>query len=81
MLGRLKMDIASCIKAYLGISASVFEPKRNRMNMFGRLKDRVKTKEKFDSKRLEGVIKDSVRLALKDEDTLFEESSEPSCRV
>ncbi|KAI9775931.1 MAG: hypothetical protein M1839_000720 [Geoglossum umbratile] len=39
MLGRLQMDIDTCIDVYIKLSSAVFQPKRVKSNIFGRAKD------------------------------------------
>lgn len=81
MLGRLKMDVPSCIDAYLKLSVSAFQPKRNKRNLWGIIKDTIGVKGKFESGRLEQAIKEVVKLKLEDEDALLREDGEPGCRV
>jgi len=58
MLGRLEMDVDSCIDAYIHLSKSIFETKqKSRFNLFGRGKDAILVNGKFSSQRLEDAIK------------------------
>lgn len=81
MLGRLKMDVTTCIDEYLRLASSVFIPKRDRANFLGRLVDKINVKEEFSANNLEDAIKRIVELYLGDGDSLLEEDSDPVCRV
>jgi hypothetical protein len=49
MLGRLEMDVTSCIDAYLKISEGVFHSrKRSILNMLGKARDMWHVQGKFD---------------------------------
>ena len=61
MLGRLEMDIRSCIDAYLRLSKSVFRPKYSKFNVLGWAYATVTGRERFSSKALECAIKEVVR--------------------
>jgi hypothetical protein len=39
MLGRLQMDINTCIDTYVRLSSAVFQPERAKSNIFGKAKD------------------------------------------
>lgn len=43
MLGRLRMDVDTCIEKYLKLASAAFQPKRYKVNILGRLKDLWKT--------------------------------------
>jgi hypothetical protein len=51
MLGRLKMNIGDCIKAYITLMDEVFVKKHHRINWNGTIQGR------FDSDTLESAIK------------------------
>jgi hypothetical protein len=57
MLGRLQMDIDSCIDAYIKLSSVVFQPKRTKSNIFGRAKDIWEVDGTYSSECLTSEIK------------------------
>jgi hypothetical protein len=66
MLGRLKMSIDECIKAYRDLSKDIFHKKRRiPMNVKGDLKER------YDSKALESAVKKILKERNLDEDVLL----------
>lgn len=80
MLGRLEMDVESCIQAYLGMSAKIFgSPKKK--NIFTSLRDKWNMIEKFDSTILEKCIKEIIKTKTGDEDTLMKQNNNPRCKV
>ena len=54
MLGRLQMDIDQCINAYISMFDRVFQKKRHRITIRGKVQDR------FDTQELEKAIKEIV---------------------
>lgn len=81
MLGRLQMDVQSCIKAYLKISSEVFQPLRAKNNIFGRGKDAVKVRGRFSSKALEDHIKAIVMSMGEEKEAKLKDDANPNCRV
>jgi hypothetical protein len=75
MLGRLKMNIDECIDAYLSLSDSIFEKKRHRVTVKGKIQGR------FDSEELTRVVKEVVKRQGLEEDALLKDSSETGCKV
>jgi hypothetical protein len=75
MLGRLRMDIPSCIEAYSNLSDSVFRRVAHRTTWKGNVQAR------FDSNALELVIKDIVTQQGLNEDALLNENTDPRCKV
>jgi patatin-like phospholipase/acyl hydrolase len=61
MLGRLQMDIDSCITAYLDLSSVAFRRKRHKANIFGRANDAYNVKGTYSSEDLERVVKELVK--------------------
>lgn len=68
MLGRLEMDIDSCIDAFTKLSEEVFTPKRSRANIFGRLADTLKVKGAYDAEALASAVKEFVQQSDNDRD-------------
>ena len=83
MLGRLKMDVQSCIDAYVEMSSAIFEPNKHTLNFPGRATDFVLVKGKFDSEKLAQKIRDTITRYSKEEaEARFtEDDPDPRCRV
>jgi hypothetical protein len=75
MLGRLRMDVDSCINAYARLSDSVFQKVKHRVTLGGKVQGR------FDSTELERAIKTVVRSEIHDENALLKDESGTSCKV
>lgn len=75
MLGRLKMSVADCIKAYLSLSDRVFCRARHWVIVKGKVQGR------FDSKELARAVREVVKQQGLPEDALLKDASETSCRV
>ena len=75
MLGRLRMSIDDCIKAYLSLSDRVFQKKRSPFTFKGKIQG------KFDSKELERAVKEVVTAQGLSEDTLLKDASDDACKV
>ena len=75
MLGRLKMDVESCIEAYVDMSDRIFRKAHHRLNARGKLQG------KFDAQEFERAIKQIViSTGLKEDDLLMDEPN-TSCKV
>ena len=78
MLGRLKMDVKSCIEAYMDMSDKIFRKKRHRLkNIKGGLQSR------FDTETLEETIKDLIVKQGLDMNALLKdpENSQAGCKT
>jgi hypothetical protein len=75
MLGRLKMDISSCIEAYSRLSDSVFRKVAHRVTLKGNVQAR------FDSHALERAIKEIIKQQGLNEDALLKENMDFRCKV
>ena len=75
MLGRLKMSIDECISAYLLLSDRVFQKKRHRVTIKGKVQGR------FDSDELERAVKEIVIKQGLPKETLLKDTSEDACKV
>jgi hypothetical protein len=60
MLGRLQMDIDTCIKKYLELSSAAFQPKRAKAHIFGRAKDIWEAGGAYSSKCLADEVRTIV---------------------
>ncbi|KAJ9642435.1 hypothetical protein H2199_004816 [Coniosporium tulheliwenetii] len=78
MLGRLRMNLDECEDAYLKLSRRIFQPKR-RFGMAAKAADFLQANGRFDSKKLEEIIKECIRTKL-DEDALLKDA-DPRCKV
>ncbi|QKD59085.2 phospholipase, patatin family protein, partial [Fusarium oxysporum Fo47] len=68
MLGRLRMDVDTCIEKYGELSSRVFQPKRAGVNFLDKLKDFAKAEE-------------SIALAGDAQSRLLQIGPDPECRV
>ncbi|KAK3942902.1 hypothetical protein QBC46DRAFT_379056 [Diplogelasinospora grovesii] len=79
MLGRLRMDVQTCIDSYMELSRQVFNP-RIGMGRFARILQSLTGNAAFDHNALEEAIKGVVRDVLGDENAPFLEKN-PKCKV
>jgi hypothetical protein len=75
MLGRLKISIGACIDAYLSLSDRVFQKKRHRVTVKGKIQGR------FDSEELTLAVKEIVRKQGLDENALLKDTPDAICKV
>jgi hypothetical protein len=75
MLGRLKMDIDSCIDAYTEMADSIFQKVAHRVTLGGKVQAR------FDSERLNEAIKSIIKQQGLQENEVFIEKSAQNCKV
>ena len=75
MLGRLKMSIDECIDAYLQLSDRVFQKKRHRVTVKGKIQGR------FDSDELERAVKEVIKVQGVSEDALLKDDPGTACKV
>ncbi|KAI9670732.1 MAG: hypothetical protein M1817_003842 [Caeruleum heppii] len=75
MLGRLQMDISSCIEVYSALSDEVFRKVAHRINIKGHVQAR------FDATVLERFVKMVVLQQGNDQDALMLEKPAPKCKV
>lgn len=76
MLGRLKMGIDECIKAYAELSDIVFQKKHHRVNIF-----KGTVRGRFSSPELEAAIKKIIRDNGFSEDDLLQDKPNAPCKV
>ena len=76
MLGRLKMDIDSCIDAYVNMSDRILRKTHHRVNA-----TKGKVQGRFDSQELERAIKEIVVRSGLDENALLLDEPGAPCRV
>lgn len=74
MLGRLQMTVDECIEAYAALSDKVFQKRRHRLTLKGKVQGR------FDSSELERTIKSIIKQAGLKEDAPFIDSN-GKCKV
>ena len=60
MLGRLQMDINTCINTYLNLSSAVFQPKRTKRDFLGRTRDIWNVDGEYSSDRLAAEVRTIV---------------------
>ena len=90
MLGRLKMDIQSCIDAYLDMSSSIFRPRRHKLSIL-RATDLLLVNGRFDADILKTKIKETIArprdqasetgFITDPEKAMLKEEVEDQCRV
>lgn len=80
MLGRLRMNVDECIKSYLQLSSTAFQPKRSKMNIAGAVKDKLQARGAYRSEALANEFKKVAKSVEGSEDaTLY--LSDTTCRV
>ena len=80
MLGRLRMDVDSCISAYQNLSGLVFQPSRQKMNVWGKAKGVWKVEGAFDSEKLATEIRNMIEKCGEPAEAKLMESN-PQCHV
>jgi hypothetical protein len=83
MLGRLRMDVQTCIDKYIELSSAAFIPKRHKASLL-RLRDKWEVKGKYAAERLVKEIRQTVQDNTQDNDPetkLFDPDPSQSCRV
>jgi hypothetical protein len=75
MLGRLRMSIDECIDAYLSLSDRIFQKKRHRATIKGKIQGR------FDSEELARAVKEVVKAQGLQEDMLLKDTLDDACKV
>lgn len=75
MLGRLRMSIDECIEAYLSLSDRIFQKKRHRVTIKGKIQGR------FDSEELAQAVREVITGKGFQEDALLKDESDNACKV
>jgi hypothetical protein len=75
MLGRLRMNVADCITAYLSLSNRVFRKTRHRVTSKGQVQGR------FDSEELARAVREVVKQQGLQEDELLKDAPDAGCKV
>jgi hypothetical protein len=81
MLGRLRMSVEECERAYIQLAEAIFTPRRHKMNIGGKAIDFLKVNGKFDEQPLEEILKQKIKDAGLDIDELLEDLRPGSCKV
>jgi hypothetical protein len=81
MLGRLRMSIDGCRKAYLKLSERIFCPKRRATNLFGQATDFLLANGRFDCQELEAIIKEVIVEDCRLEEDILLQEPDPCCKV
>lgn len=87
MLGRLRMSLQECKRAYLELSSTIFLPKRASWDFGRRTVDFLQANGRFDSEVLETAIKAVIEdhsvgmVAGSASDTILLDISESPCKV
>ncbi|GJC78504.1 vegetative incompatibility protein HET-E-1 [Colletotrichum liriopes] len=61
MLGCLRMTVEECEDAYIRLAKTIFKPKRWKYNCFSRGMDFLSASERYDSSKLEDVVKAIIK--------------------
>ncbi|OHF00497.1 ankyrin repeat protein [Colletotrichum orchidophilum] len=61
MLGCLRMTVEECEEAYIRLAKTIFKPKRWKYNCFSRSVDFFSASERYDSSKLESVVKEIIK--------------------
>ncbi|KAI3556897.1 ankyrin repeat protein [Colletotrichum abscissum] len=61
MLGCLRMTVDECEEAYIRLAKTIFKPKRWKYNAFSRGVDFFSASERYDSSKLESVVKEIIK--------------------
>jgi len=80
MLGRLNMDMASCIRAYRDMSESIFKP-RETLNIAAKVLAKYYVRGRFSSSALEKAIKTVIVSTGKSVDELMYPGIEQKCKM
>lgn len=81
MLGRLKMTLDECERAYLDLSKDIFTPSRPNFPWIGRGVDIVNANGKFDARVLENAIKKVIERHLASSEVELLSNPETECKV
>ena len=68
MLGRLRIDVQTCIDMYIKLASAAFEPKRSKANLLSKLKDKWKVQGAYRSDILVREMRQAVQDQLDDKD-------------
>jgi ribosomal protein S26 len=79
MLGRLGMDIGTCINSYLELASSIFQKKSTRIE--GRLRGVYSARSRFESRALEEAVKKIVISRGLSADATLSLGEEPKCKM
>jgi patatin-like phospholipase/acyl hydrolase len=81
MLGRLRMSVEDCERAYTQLAEAIFTPRRHQANIAGKAIDFLKANGKFDELPLEESLKQKIKDAGLDVDEILEDARPGSCKV
>jgi hypothetical protein len=75
MLGRLKMNVADSITAYLSLSDRVFRKTKHRVTIKGKIQGR------FDSEELARAVREVIKEQGLPEDALLKDEPNAGCKM
>ena len=81
MLGRLQMDVPSCIKAYTKLSTLVFHKRGLPISLRQLALLKLEFRGRFNAAALESAVKEIVMQHGLDGDALMKEEQDPKCKV
>lgn len=80
MLGRLRMTLDECQRAYIDLSKTIFTPAHDRANP-ARAYHFLMANNRFQTEPLESSIKSTIGSRCLEEDTLLQDEDSDSCKV
>ncbi|KZL79415.1 ankyrin repeat protein, partial [Colletotrichum incanum] len=82
MLGCLRMTVEECEDAYIRLAKTIFKPKRWKYNCFSRGMDFLSASERYDSSKLEDVVKAIIKARTGSEKApLLDLNEDTRCKV
>ncbi|KAH0443799.1 ankyrin repeat protein [Colletotrichum camelliae] len=78
MLGCLRMSVDECYEVYMKLSKTIFKPKRWKCNVFSRSIDLISANERYDSAKMEELVKQIIKERTGSRNTMLQDSLQGS---
>ncbi|KAF0325675.1 hypothetical protein GQ607_007117 [Colletotrichum asianum] len=78
MLGCLRMSVDECHDVYMKLSKTIFKPKRWKCNVFSRSIDLISANERYDSAKMEELVKQIIKERTGSRNTMLQDSLQVS---
>ncbi|KAF5497972.1 Vegetative incompatibility protein HET-E-1 [Colletotrichum siamense] len=78
MLGCLRMSVDECHDVYMKLSKTIFLPKRWKCNVFSRSIDLISANERYDSAKMEELVKQIIKERTGSRNTMLQDSLQGS---
>ncbi|KAF4931031.1 Vegetative incompatibility protein HET-E-1 [Colletotrichum fructicola] len=78
MLGCLRMSVDECHDVYMKLSKTIFKPKRWKCNVFSRSIDLISANERYDSAKMEELVKQIIKERTGSRNTMLQDSLQGS---